>query len=203
MDVHGRREPQRSCISCRREGAKEGFLRFVLAPDGVVTPDLEEKLPGRGAYTCVSRRCLIEAVLKKQFVRSFKGKARQPDTEQLDTLVQQMMQSRIGGYLALAAKAGALMTGGDAVERALRSHTLPHLVVLSTDMSRAIAERLSGMAERAGIKVLRALNKDLIGRLVGKESDRSAVVVQSDGFARSLNKEIERYRSYLEEESCQ
>ena len=45
------------------------------------------------------------------------------------------------------------------------------------------------------------LSKELLGQLVGKESDRSAVAVMSDGFAWSLVKEIERYRNYLEEES--
>lgn len=195
--------PQRSCIACRREGEKQTFLRFVLAPDGVVTPDLEEKLPGRGAYVCKSRSCLLEAVAKRQFGRSFKGKAVQPDAGALDSLLQQSMEKRIGGYLALAAKAGAVVSGGEAVERSLKGSTSPRLLLLTTDISPAIGERLRGMAERAGVQVVQVLSKDKVGQLLGKESDRSAVAVLTDGFARSLQRDIERYRSYLEEESGQ
>ena len=64
-----------------------------------------------------------------------------------------------------------------------------------------VAARLRGMAERAGVQVVQVLSKDKVGQLLGKESDRSAVAVLTDGFARSLQRDIERYRSYLEEES--
>ncbi len=68
MKQHGGTGPQRSCIACRREGDKANFLRFVIAPDGTVTPDLEGKLPGRGAYLCQSRRCVLDAASKRQFI---------------------------------------------------------------------------------------------------------------------------------------
>lgn len=193
--------PQRSCIACRRTGDKAGFLRFVLAPDGTVVPDLEGKLPGRGAYVCIARRCLQEAVKKRQFQRSFKGAAAVAGAEMLDTLVQEQMKRRISGYLALATKAGALVTGGDAVERALKGAHLPCLLVLAEDISPAIGEKFETLARRAGLPVMRALTKETIGVLVGKESDRSAVAIMSPGFGQSLVREIVRYRNYLEEEN--
>jgi len=193
--------PQRSCIACRREGDKDSFLRFVLAPDGSVTPDLEEKLPGRGAYTCVARSCLLEAVKKRQFGRSFKGAAAPVDGAALDSLLQELMQRRISGYLALANKAGAAVSGGDAVERVLKGTPSPSLLVLSVDISVAIGEKLEGQARRAGIELARVLNKEALGMLLGKESDRSAVAIMSTGFGQSLIREIRRYRNYLEEDS--
>lgn len=193
--------PQRSCIACRREGDKTSFLRFVLAPDGSVTPDLEEKLPGRGAYTCVARSCLLEAVKKRQFGRSFKGAAAPVDGAALDSLLQELMQRRISGYLALANKAGAAVSGGDAVERVLKGTPPPSLLVLSVDISPAIGEKLEGQARRAGTEVARVLSKETLGMLLGKESDRSAVAITSPGFGRSLIRELVRYRNYLEEDS--
>lgn len=193
--------PQRSCIACRRTGDKDGFLRFVLAPDGVVTPDLEEKLPGRGAYTCQSRTCLKVAVSRRQFARAFKATVAIADAEALAALVLQIMEQRIGSYLALASKAGTTISGGEAVERALRAMPQPRLLVLASDVSVSIGERLHALAAKAGVPVMQVLPKDLLGQLIGKESDRSAVAIQSDGFARSLNREFERYRKYLEEES--
>lgn len=193
--------PKRSCIACRREGDKSTFLRFVLAPDGTVTPDLEVKLPGRGAYTCQSRKCVVEAGTRRQFSRAFKGVAAAVDGHVLASLVQQIMEQRISGYLSLANKAGITVSGGEAVERSLKGAKVPHLLVLATNISTAIAERLGGMALRASVRVEQVLSKELLGQLLGKESDRSAVAVLSDGFALSLVKEIERYRNYLEEES--
>lgn len=202
MTEQGRPRPQRSCIACRREGDKGSFLRFVISPEGAVTPDLEEKLPGRGAYTCQSMRCLKDALKRKQFNRAFKGAVVQvSDAGDLSELVGRIIEQRIGGYLSLANKAGVLLSGGDTVERTLRSTKVPNLLLLAQDTSPSIADRLQGLAERAGVPVYRVLSKDLMGRLTGKESDRSSVAVMSAGFARSLSKEIERYRNYLEEES--
>ncbi len=193
--------PQRSCIACRREGDKASFLRFVLAPDGSLTPDLAEKLPGRGAYTCIARRCLLEAVKRRQFGRSFKGAAAPVDAAALDRLLQEQMKQRINGYLALANKAGAIVSGGDAVERVLKGSSPPSLLLLAEDLSSAIGEKLEGMARRTGLPVMRALTKETIGMLLGKGSDRSAVAVLSPGFGQSLIREIARYRNYLEEEN--
>ncbi|MGE0156550.1 MAG: DUF448 domain-containing protein [Geobacter sp.] len=193
--------PQRSCIACRREGDKASFLRFVLAPDGSVTPDLEEKLPGRGAYTCVARSCLLEAVKKRQFGRSFKGAAAPVDGAALDSLLQEQMERRISGYLALANKAGVATSGGEAVERTIKGSNRPNLLVLSEDISPAIGEKLEGLAQRAGVPVMRALTKETLGMLLGKESDRSAVAIMSPGFGQSLIRELVRYRNYLEEDS--
>lgn len=193
--------PQRSCIACRREGDKADFLRFVLAPDGSVTPDLEGKLPGRGAYTCIARHCLLEAVKKRQFGRSFKGAATAVDGAALDGLLRELMERRISGYLALANKAGVALSGGDAVERALKGTPTPSLLVLAADISPAIGEKLDGQARRAGITAVRVLCKEALGLLLGKESDRSAVAIMSAGFGQSLIREIARYRNYLEEEN--
>ena len=193
--------PQRSCIACRRMGERSSFLRFVLAPDGTVTPDMEGKLPGRGAYTCISRHCLLEAVKKRQFGRAFKGAAAAFDGTAMDHLLQEQMQRRISGYLALANKAGAAVSGGEAIERSLKGASAPHLLILAEDISPVIGEKLEGIANRAGITVARVLTKEALGMLLGKESDRSGVAITSPGFGQSLVREIVRYRNYLEEEN--
>ena len=55
-------KPQRSCLACRETRDRDRLIRFVLSPQGEVVPDLDVKLPGRGAYTCVSAACLAAAV---------------------------------------------------------------------------------------------------------------------------------------------
>ena len=41
---------QRTCIVTRAKLPPDELLRFVLAPDGQVVPDLKRKLPGRGVW---------------------------------------------------------------------------------------------------------------------------------------------------------
>src|ERR1039458_332497 len=110
-----RNEPQRSCLGCRAVKDKKDLLRFVLAPDMTLVPDLQAKLPGRGAYTCLKRSCLLDAAVRKQFSRTFKGEVRFGSSDELASLVASLMVERIAGYLALANKAGQAVSGGDAV----------------------------------------------------------------------------------------
>jgi predicted RNA-binding protein YlxR (DUF448 family) len=55
------KDPQRSCLGCRETKDKKDLLRFVLAPDRTLVPDLLARLPGRGAYTCMNSACLRAA----------------------------------------------------------------------------------------------------------------------------------------------
>ena len=41
---------QRTCIITGETDNSSNLIRFVISPDGSLTPDLAEKLPGRGAY---------------------------------------------------------------------------------------------------------------------------------------------------------
>ena len=42
--------PVRRCVVSGKTGPRDSFLRFVVAPDGTLTPDIEGKLPGRGLW---------------------------------------------------------------------------------------------------------------------------------------------------------
>jgi len=45
-----RREPERICIVTRAVAPVDALIRFVVAPDGAVVPDLRRRLPGRGIW---------------------------------------------------------------------------------------------------------------------------------------------------------
>ena len=49
--------PQRTCIACRRVGAKRELIRLVRISDGSVEVDTSGKRVGRGAYLCWARDC--------------------------------------------------------------------------------------------------------------------------------------------------
>ena len=56
--VKDRETPERRCIVTRETGPKAGLIRFVIGPDGEVTPDLAGKLPGRGLWVAADRATL-------------------------------------------------------------------------------------------------------------------------------------------------
>ncbi len=201
MGAEPKNSPQRTCISCRSTGDKDRFLRFVLSPERLVTPDIEYKLPGRGAYTCISATCLREAVKKRQFGRAFKDSALSVDADYLDSILRKQMNGRIEGYIALASKAGEAVSGAESIERTMRGASKPSLLLIALDASKPVAEKLESLAKRSDLPFYRVLDKEQFGCLLGKSSDRSAVLIMSAGFGKSLVREIERYRNYLQEES--
>ena len=50
----------------------DDMVRFVVAPDGAVVPDVKRKLPGRGIWITGTRAAIDEAVKRNVFARGFK-----------------------------------------------------------------------------------------------------------------------------------
>jgi len=191
-------KPQRSCLACRETRDRDRLIRYVLSPLGEVVPDLDAKLPGRGAYTCISAACLAAAVKQRQFSRAFKREVSVPPPDQMTGLVARLLLERIMGYIALANKAGKLIAGGSMVGDALKGKKKPGLVLVAQDISEAIGEKIAAQAAGNGVACLRILTKDDFGALLGK-APRSAVAVKESGFVAQLVKTIERYRNFLGE----
>ncbi|MGV6903746.1 MULTISPECIES: RNA-binding protein [unclassified Brucella] len=109
----------RTCIVTRESGSADDMIRFVAGPDGSVVPDLKQTLPGRGCWVKAERRLVDEAVKRKLFARALKeGVTPQAD---LGALVDQLLTKSALGSLALARKAGAVVTGSTKVDQAIRT----------------------------------------------------------------------------------
>ena len=81
------------------------------------SPDLKRKLPGRGLWVSASRQAVAEAVRRHQFSKGFKRDVRVAATLAADTetlLVRSCVEA-----LAMAAKAGQVVSGFAKVEAAL------------------------------------------------------------------------------------
>jgi uncharacterized protein len=109
--------PERMCIVTREKADESDLLRFVLSPDGVVTPDLARKLPGRGVWVTLSRKVLGEAVQKQAFSRGF-GTAVKAEAD-LPHRVGMLLRQQALSQLMLARKAGEAVSGNIKVEAAL------------------------------------------------------------------------------------
>lgn len=190
--------PQRSCLACRETKDKDELLRFVLAPDRTLVPDLQNKLPGRGAYTCMKAACLKLAAQKKQFARGFKGEVLGADADGLLKQVIHKLEERIASYLSLANKAGKVVSGSDQVQEKLKKGGAG-LLFVATDISPDIGEKFRGLAKLKEVPCISLFTKERLGELLGKEL-RSVLIVMESGFVSSIELEMEKYRNFFEEE---
>jgi hypothetical protein len=88
--------------------------------------DLKRKLPGRGLWVSASRRAVAEAVRRNHFAKGFKRDVRVASTLAADTenlLVRGAIEA-----LAMAAKAGQVVSGFSKVEGALAQRQAQALI---------------------------------------------------------------------------
>ncbi len=190
------KNPQRSCLGCRETRDKKELLRFVLAPDRTVVPDLLAKLPGRGAYTCLNNACLRSALQKNQFARSFRGDVKHAGVEFLIAQIKHLMEERIGSYLALANKAGKVASGSEQVGELIKKRKAG-IVFLATDISPEIGARVIALAERSAVPHAAVFDKEQLGALLGKGL-RSVAAIEQSGFIETVIRENTRYRNFLQ-----
>lgn len=190
--------PQRSCLGCRTSKDKDLLLRFVLSPEMEILPDLENRLPGRGAYTCTDKNCLAKAIEQRQFKRSFKQDVTVMPAGQMVEFVRQQLHGRIIGLIGLANKAGFITGGGSMVMDALKGKKRPGLVIVATDVSEAIGEKIIYSAAAHAVPHRTVVTKNDFGAILGK-APRSAIAVASGGFVAQLVKAIDRYKNFLGE----
>lgn len=144
--------PERSCVVTRAVRSPDDLIRFVVGPDGVLTPDLRRKLPGRGVWVSVSAAVVREAVKRKAFERSLKAKVTvAPD---LPALIDELMRRDAVQALAMANKAGLVTSGFAKVEAMIGSGRVAAVIEASDgaeDGKRKIGQALRRVAaERAG-----------------------------------------------------
>jgi uncharacterized protein len=109
----------RRCVATMESYPQSQMIRFVLSPDGVVTPDLAARLPGRGAWVLATRDALALAAKRGAFSRAFKTQAKTgPD---LAGQVEQLLVSRAMDQLGLAKRAGDLILGFEQVREAIQT----------------------------------------------------------------------------------
>jgi len=107
----------RMCAVSREVRPIGELIRFVVSPQGEVVPDLKRKLPGRGLWLTASRQTVAEAVRRNHFSRGFKREIRAQATLPADT--EALLVRSATEALAMAAKAGQVVSGFSKVEGAL------------------------------------------------------------------------------------
>lgn len=174
------------------------LVRYVLSPDGELLVDYRGRLPGRGAYTCLSRECLRLAVQRRQFQRTLRREPLVIDPEVLNVAVLAAIESRIVNLLGMAKKSGVVLSGGKLVIDAMTVPGQVAVVMLAEDVSTGIAEKVISSATYRQIPCWRLLDKERLGRMLGKE-ERSVVALKAGALAESIKAEMLRYKQMVGE----
>ncbi|MDD2365503.1 MAG: DUF448 domain-containing protein [Desulfuromonadaceae bacterium] len=190
--------PQRTCLGCRVSKDKQQLLRFIQTPEMEIYPDLDNKLPGRGAYTCNSIHCVATAVDRQQFKRSFKQNVTVMQSDVLIDYLRKQLSLRIIGLIGLANKAGLITAGSSLVTDMLKGRNKPGLIIIAADISEAIGSKIITCADYNKVPRRMVLTKDDLGAVLGK-APKSAISIASSGFVAQLIKAIDRYRNFLGE----
>lgn len=132
-------ESERQCAVTRLRLAPRELLRFALDPDGVAVPDLKASLPGRGVWICCTREIVEKAVATRAFDRGFRRSVKIAEglPGQVETLLERDCLQR----LALANKAGLVVSGFDKVSKAVegaRAENILHAKDASPDGCRKL-----------------------------------------------------------------
>jgi hypothetical protein len=155
----------RMCAVTRQVRPIDALIRFVVAPSGEVVPDIKRRLPGRGLWVSASHHAVAEAVKRNHFSRGFRREVRAAATLADDTEAA-LVRSAIDA-LAIAAKAGHVISGFSKVEAALRGEASvggprPHAAI------EALIHASDGASD--GIRKLDALARQNPGNL-GKSAE--------------------------------
>ncbi len=149
----------RRCLATGEIKDKTALIRFVASPDGVVVPDLAERLGGRGLWVCATRDALELAIKKNLFSRAAKAKLAVP--ADLLGRTENLLSKRFLSILGLARSAGVVVPGLSEVEKALGQETLA-AILLAKDSGHDCRRKLA----RAPIHLL-PLTREEIGKALG------------------------------------
>lgn len=105
---------ERRCLVTGETQPKAGLIRFVAGPDGMVLPDLAEKLPGRGFWVTADRAALEKAAARGLFSRGAKAHVKAEDG--LADGIEAALARRVVELISLARKAGEAVCGFEKVK---------------------------------------------------------------------------------------
>ncbi len=122
------------------------MLRFALAPDGAVVPDIRRKLPGRGVWTSLSAEAVRRAASRGAFARAFRAKANAPAdlAGDVDALLERdALQS-----LSMANKVGLVIAGAFKVNSAIADDGVAVLIQAADGAADGLAKRERALRSR-------------------------------------------------------
>ncbi|MFC6855066.1 RNA-binding protein [Marivibrio halodurans] len=190
-DDGGRDGPVRRCLATGARRPQAAMIRFVLSPDGTVTPDLAARLPGRGMWLSADVGSIKTACARNLFAKAARARAVVP--ADLAETIERLLARRCVETLSLARRAGEAVTGFEKVRAALEKGEAAVLVEAldGADDGRRKLRQARARADRPSVEPVTCLTAGEIGEAFGRERAVHAAL-RAGGLARKLTREAGR-----------
>lgn len=143
------------------------LVRFAVAPDGRIVPDVTNKLPGTFIWVKADRAVIQKAIWRNSFASHTRQNVTVPGDLMdmlVDGLQRQTMQT-----LSLAKRAGDLTFGYSKVDESLRARQAA-IYVVSSDAQDNGREKLERLAKHQELPVLDAWTSAQLSAAIGEEN---------------------------------
>ncbi len=188
-EAEDRRAPERRCIVTARVLPKEELIRCVVAPDGTVVPDLDNRLPGRGLWLSPSPDVLKTAA-KSAFAKAARRKVTTPPD--LAERIEGLLLKRCLGLVGLLRRAGEVVAGFEKARSALKSGQAG-LILAACDGADDGRSKLRGLGQ--WLPVVALLTAEELGAALGRGATVHAVASRG-GLAAKLLIEAKRLAAW-------
>lgn len=181
----------RRCIVTGEHKDKACLLRFTMVDGGLIVPDLNKKLAGRGVFVSNSKKLLAEAVKKNCFSKATKGKGRLcPD---LVDMVEALLKKRGLDMINLARKAGCLVCGFEKVKEALAKNKVA-FVLEAKDAGADGHQKMTELSKN--VEMVEVYSIEELDKALDKVNTVHIAFLKSD-MAKTVYWELKRYEQFL------
>lgn len=196
----GDQGPLRLCALTRAPRPVTELIRFVVAPDGDIVPDLGARLPGRGVWLSAEHGVVTAGAKANVFARSLKRQVRVPGdlAERLDGL----LAARAVQALSIANKAGLVSTGFQQVDELVGSGqaaALVHACDAADGGKDKLSRKFTAVQREKGLegRILTCLTVEQMSLAIGRANVVHAALKQGGAAQKFMGEagRLERYRS--------
>ena len=195
---------KRTCIITGKTDEFTNLLRFVVGPDKSLTPDVLNKLPGRGAYTLPKPEYVKEALYKNRFVKHL-GFYKHLSPREIDLFLsslENLLQKNFIEQIGLVRKQGSAVAGAGN----LKENQVAKGLLIAADASKSEARKIMSLTRPSWI--LKNIPSETLGKAFGRNSLAFAGIFGSkneknnfDGHPIRLS--FLRWEAFIHENSCQ
>ena len=178
---------ERTCIATGQVLSKSELVRFVLGPNSLIYPDLENKLPGRGIWVKADRSAIMKAEKGQLFSRAAKQSAE--CLENLAEQVENLIANRIITLIGLSRKSGQCICGYEKVKDWLKKD-IAKVLIQSSDGSSRGKSRLRTPDDG---KFIDCLSSKELGKAFGRENITHCALA-SGGLTQRIVEDAQRLK---------
>lgn len=156
---------QRRCLALGIPRDRALLIRFVIGPEAVIVPDIDERLPGRGLWVTAERQAIELVLRRKLFARAARCAVQVPDG--LPQRLEAALERRCRDLLGLARRAGQGVFGYQKIRERLLEGAPPGVLLEAADGAPGDCRKLRALAPAA--PVVGVLTAAEIGAAIGRD----------------------------------